>query len=403
MVRNSARSIVGAIAGAAARWSDPGFSRRARARDAVSERTGYSSPAVDHAFDVLFGSLRRDTIEAVITDELGGLDVLDAFSKRSGRPRTRALPAGRVCILSSRTTVGVAIVPAVFALCAKCDVLVKDREDHLVAAFFETLAEELPALRDAAVARAWSAHDALPGGLHAFDAVVAFGSDPTLAEIAKSLPVRTRLIPYPSKASAGYVGREGLVHEAAAQTVARGAARDLVLYESEGCLSLHALFVERDGAIAPGRFVELLTGEIRAAAAAFPAGSRAMESSARRAINRDLEAFRATGSRVFSDRDAGYLAVLDPPAGDPPAFLPLTVGVRSVERPSQAAEYLEGHGIAIEALAVSAARPDVLEMAERIGAARVAPFGALQSPPLGAFHGGRPRIAEFVRWVVDET
>jgi hypothetical protein len=42
-------------------------------------------------------------------------------------------------------------------------------------------------------------------------------------------------------------------------------------------------------------------------------------------------------------------------------------------------------------------------MALHIGTARIAAFGALQSPPLHAYHGGRPRIAEFVRWVTDET
>jgi hypothetical protein len=33
---------------------------------------------------------------------------------------------------------------------------------------------------------------------------------------------------------------------------------------------------------------------------------------------------------------------------------------------------------------------------------RIAPFGTLQHPPLASPHGGRPRIAEFVRWVSDE-
>ena len=98
-------------------------------------------------------------IEAVIADELGCLDVLDGFVERAGRPPARALPLGRVCIVSSRTTIGVAILPAIFALCAKCDVLVKDREDHLVAAFFETLGDELAELRDAATAQTWKGDD----------------------------------------------------------------------------------------------------------------------------------------------------------------------------------------------------------------------------------------------------
>ena len=76
-----------------------------------------------------------------------------SFALRPGRPRARAIAAGSVCVVSSRTTIGVAIVPAVFALCAKCDVLVKDREDGLVRAFFSTLAEERAEFAEAARAQ----------------------------------------------------------------------------------------------------------------------------------------------------------------------------------------------------------------------------------------------------------
>jgi hypothetical protein len=402
MVKKPVRSIVGAIAAAAACWSDAEFAPRARIRQAVSARTGYSLPAVDFAFDALFGSLRRDAIEAVIVDELGSLDALDGFAARPGRPPARALPYGRVCIVSSRTTIGVAIIPAMFALCAKCDVIVKDRDDLLVAAFFDTLGGELRELRDAATARAWAAGDD-HANLGAFDAVVAFGSDSTLAEIAGGLPFSTRLIPYGSRASAGYVAREALANESAAREIARGAARDLVLYETEGCLSLHVLFAERGGAISPAAFAQLLVAEMRAAADDFPPGSRSAVGAARRAAARDLETFRGGGSRVYSDPDAACLAVLDPPPERPPAFLPLAIGIHSIEHASQAADYLKRHGIAIEALAIAHRRPDLLSFAAQIGAARLAPFGALQAPPLGVFHGGRPRIAEFVRWIVDET
>ena len=400
MVKKPVRSIVAAIASAAARWSDAAFAPRVRARDAASARTGYSPAAVDFAFDTLFGALRKDAIEAVVTDELGCLDVLDGFVERSGRPPTRALPIGRVCIVSSRTTVGVAIVPAVFALCAKCDVEVKDRDDALVAAFFETLAGELPELRDAARARVWDGETGAQS-LHGFDAVVAFGNDATLAAISTALPYPARFVAYGSKASAGYVACDALASEEAARALARAAARDLVLYDTEGCLSLHALFVENGGAVSPQAFTAILADAIGDAAREFGGPARD-DVAARRAAARDLVAFRGD-ARVYSPTDAGYLAVLDPPLDERPAFLPLTIGVRSVDRPSQAAEYLERHGIAVEALAVAPRRPDLVTLAERVGASRVARFGSLQTPPLGGFHGGRPRIAEFVRWMVDEA
>lgn len=401
MIKMPVCDIVEAIDAAAARWQDRTFEARLRTRDAVAARTGYSLGGIDCALDRLFGELRRDAIESVIRDELGALDVLDGFAAREGRPKSRALPIGRVCIISSRTTIGVAMLPALFALCAKCDVLVKDREDHLVGAFFGTLCTELPELGAFATAQAWSGEsDGV--NLSGYDAVVAFGDDETLATIASTLNPTARFVAYGSKASAGYITREALCSEAAARRIARAAALDLSLYEAEGCLSLHALFAENGGTIPVERFAELLADAMRDIAVDIPPARPDARTSARRAAARDLAAFR-TNEAVHSNAGAGYLAILNPPFEEPPLFLPQTIGVRAVDDSSRAAEYFERHQIALEALAVTAARADLLALAARCRVARVAPFGRLQAPPLGAFHGGRPRIAEFVRWIGDET
>jgi hypothetical protein len=403
MVKKPVRSIVSAISAAAARWSDAGFVPRARARDAVSARTAYPPETVEYAFDRLFGSLQRDAIEAVIADELGCLDALDRFVERSGRPRARALPIGRVCVLSSRTTIGVAIVPAVFALCAKCSVIVKDREDRLVSAFFATLGDELPELRAAVAAEHWEAESGVHdlGGFHA---VAAFGSDASLAAIAAQLPHSTRLIPYGSKASAGYVPRDSLNDAAAARDAARGAATDLLLYETEGCLSLHALFVESGGVISLERFGQLLSDAIAAVSSELGIGRLDDRRVARLAMARDMAAFRAGSDTVtVSDPGSTYLLVIDPPWDEPPPFISRTLPIRSVDAPSQVADYFARHGVSVEALAVAGSRPDVTEAAVRMGAARVTALGLLQSPEIGDFHGGHPRIAEFVRWISDET
>ncbi len=398
MVRKPARSIVAAIGDAARRWSDRDFAPRLHAREAAAARTGYSLPVVDHAFDTLFGSLRADAIESVIDDEIGGLAALDGFVARTGRSPARALPVGRVCVVSSRTTIGVAIVPAAFALCAGCDVTVKDREDRLAAAFFETVAAAAP--HAAVKAQAWDGRREA-GKLAGFDAVVAFGDDATLAAIARDLPHPTRLIAYGSKASAGYVEREALDGEAAAAQLADRAASDAVLYDGEGCLSLHALFVERGGAVGPQAFGKLLLEAMRDAAVRLGVAPHDARAAAKVALARDVAAFRARDDALASD--GNVLVVVDAPPDEPPPFLPRVVALRSVDSPADAAAYLTGHGIALEALAVGGSRSDIVAAAVATGAARITRFGSLQRPPLGTFHGGRPRIAEFVRWLADET
>ena len=398
-----ARSIVRAVADAAARWADADFPPRVRLLDRVVERTGYTAPVVEYALDQLFGSLTVDALEATISGELGSLDVLDDFALRPGRPRARALPVGSVCVISSRTTIGVAIVPAVFAMCAKCDVLVKDREDGLVRAFFETLAQELDAVADAARAQTWEGEsDAINVG--SFDAIVAFGSDATLTRIAASTQGKTRFIGFGSRASIGYVAREELRDVIHAKRIAAGAARDVVLYETEGCLSLHALFVERGGIVDPQQFTRLVAQEVERASVEFPPGLRDARASARIASARNLAAFRsAAGSgSVFSDARGSYLTVLDPPESEPPAFLPRAIAMHAVENPGDAITYLARHDIPVEAVAIAGKRPDLRTLAIEIGAHRIAHFGDLQRPPLGGNHGGRSRIADFITWITDE-
>lgn len=372
-----------------------------RTIEAIEERTGYPACWIERAFDSIFSRLTQENIESVIQDELGSLDVLDGFAERPRGLRARALPLGRICVISSRTTIGVAIVPSVFALCAKCEVLVKDREDRLVAAFFETLADELEDFRSAARAKIWRGENGSQD-LRGFEGVVAFGSDASLREIAASLEVDTRFIPYGSKASAGYVTRETLQSETKTRAAARNAANDLLLFETEGCLSLHVLFVERGGAISPARFSEMVSDAIRTHHDLEVAASD-WRRTARVAAARDLALFRdSDAGSVHSDPQSSYLVALDPPGEVPPFFLPRSLMVRSVDSPAELTAYLHRHGISLEALAITGLRGDVAIAADETGASRITALGAMQDPPLSTFHGGRPRIAEFVRWLTDE-
>lgn len=399
-----ARKIIRAIADAAERWSDADFPPRVRATDRIVERTGYSIPVVEYALDRLFFDGTERELLAAIRNELGSLEILDGFSRRENRPDAWASPVGSVCVISSRTTIGVALTPAIFAFCAKCDVLVKDREDALAAAFFETLREELEEFRDAAKAMTWSSSDEESPELRAFDAVVAFGTSDTLDAIARSIGAKPRFIPHGSRASAGYVTRETLTDERHVRDLAERAARDLVLYESEGCLSLHMLFVERGGGIDPHRFAQILAKAVELANVEFPIGRRDASDVAQIVQQRDLGAFRASAGTgaVFSNAAADYAIIVDPPISEPPHFLPRTLGVISVDRPADALAYLQRHRIPLEGFALSSDRNDAVQLAVDAKAVRLARFGELQHPPLSGDHGGRPRIAEFIRWI-DKT
>jgi hypothetical protein len=380
----AAASIARAISEAAERWLDADFPPRVRATARIAERTGYSMPVVEYALDRNFEAITFAAIESVVNDELGGFSILDGFQPRAGRTAAWAAPVGRVCVISSRTSIGVALPPAIFALCAKCAVEVKDREDALVASFFETLAEERIEFAGAARAQAWSARDENAPDLRTFDAVVAFGRDDTLSKVREALRPDARFIAFGARASAGYVARGDLPNRDAARSLARAAARDIVLYDTEGCLSLHVLFVEDGGAVAQTEFSRMLDGEIAAAGIEFPTGQT---TAARLSHARALAGFRES---------RGTAADL------PPHFLPRMTTPVAVREPADALAYLRRHGVVLEGFAVSGGRDDVLRMAATAGAVHIARLGELQNPPLSGNHGGRSRISDFVRWI-DKT
>ena len=394
----SARRIVAHLADAAARWSDADFPPRVRATAAIEARLRYSQPVIDYALDRLFGGVTREALEAAIAAELGSVDALDGVTARRGAPAAWARGVERVAIVSSDTTIGVAIVPAVFALCAKCEVVVKDRSDAVVAAFFGSLAEEHPAFAHAAQARVWSGGDD-PGEselLAGSDVVVAFGGADALLAIRARCGPETRFVAFGHRASVGRLTRA----DAAAldDALADRIVRDAVLYDGEGCLSLHALFAQTEGAEL-ARVARILAAACERVAVEFPGGERAPQRIAALAAYRNLAAFRAASGRGALLHAADATVVVDPPGDETLVFLPRTLPLIPVDDDAAIVRYARAQRLPVQALGVVAADAAAVALAERLGAVRVAPFGALQAPPLGGHHGGAPRIADFVRWI----
>jgi hypothetical protein len=398
----SARTIVAALADAAERWRDADFPPRVRATAAIETRTGYTTPVIDYALDRLFGAITREALTNAIAGELGSLETLDAFVERPGAPAAWARGADAVTIIASDTTIGVAVVPLVFALSAKCAVTVKDRADALVSAFVQTLGEERPELAAAACVRTWNGgeDDIEAVALGAADVVVAFGGDEALRAIRARCAPGATFVPFGHRASAGYVTRRALAGDGAA--LAAGIAQDALLYDGDGCLSLHLLFVERAGDGAHERFIQQLAEACAAHAVTFPPGRRSAARTARTNAFAAAGAFRAANGlgRALRAPDGAWNIVVDPPLDEVPPFGGGVIPVVYVDDAEAAGTYIRRHRIPLQALGVADPHDgDAAALAQRFGADRIARFGSMQDPPLAGHHGGRPRVADFIRWI----
>jgi hypothetical protein len=398
----SAAAIIAAIAAAAERWSDADFPPRVRVTRAIETRLGYSTPVVEYALDRLFFALRAGALEAAIGHELGSVAALDGPVERAGRPAGYARGVDRAVIVASDSTIGVALVPAVYALAAKCGVVVKDRSDALVSAFFASLVEERPEFEAAAIAQSWT------GGvdpreaelLAAADVVAAFGSDAALRAIRAHLRPDARFIGFGHRASIGYIDT-GRIPARSRAALLDGIAADALLYDGDGCLSLHALFVGGERAAAAA-FARELAAAFERVSVEFPPGAADPQRAASAAAYRNLGAFRAAAGRgsVYAPAHESATIAFDPPRDAPPPFLPRVLPVFPVGGTAEAIDYIRAHRLPVEALGVGdTLAPEALHLAVAVGAVRIARLGEMQAPPAGGHHGGAPRIADFVRWI----
>ena len=398
----SAKNIIGYIADAAWRWCNPDFPPRVRVTQELVQRTGYSAPVVEYAIDRLMSGLTREALTRAIESELGGLAALDTFIEREGRPRMHAQPRGKIAILSSRTTIGVALPAAVFALATKNTVVVKDREDGLVREFFATLAQEHPAFAQAAVAHAWSGDET--SRLIGADVVVAFGSDDTLQAIRADLPATTEFVGFGSRISCGYLLFEATKSPARLLHLLERAARDIVLFDGEGCMSLHVLFVE---VASPEQEEKLpilaqkLAEHVAAATIEFPPSRQTLPNQLATAATRAGHSFRAAIGKSVGAHAGAATIIIDRDV--PPPLRPLTTLIVPIRDEMEVAPYLQRHGLRVETLAVESADTNSIALSRMIGAHRITTFGAMQHPDLAGDHGGRSRTLDFVQLIDLET
>ncbi|MGH7727730.1 MAG: acyl-CoA reductase [Vulcanimicrobiaceae bacterium] len=402
-----ARRVLGALADAASRWREPDFPPRVRALRALEARTGYREATIELALDRLFDSLTAERLECAIAGELGALEALDCFVARAGRPPVRYVGLRRAVIVASETTPGVALVPLAFALCARVPTLVKEPRDGLVRTFLATLAEEEPALAALARAESWPSDDLLRSraSLAGAEVVIAFGKQDSLAAIRALLAGDARFFGYPPRTSAAYLAREALVDEPRVRALAAALALDALLYEGEGCLSLHALFVETGGTVAPERVAELLAEACEQVAIAYP--PRAALDADSLAVHRSARFGAALGAaRALAAERSGALILFEPPRDGPPPTTPPPLAARLVSvyaifEPAEFGDFVAAHALPLAALATAPHPPPerILAAALASGISRIAPLGTLQDPPL-AEHDGLPYILPFVRAVL---
>ncbi|WP_018970606.1 acyl-CoA reductase [Rubritalea marina] len=224
--------------------------------------------------------------------------------------------------------------------------------------------------------------------LSSADCVIAIGSDEAIAAVHARLTPQQRFIPHGHKLSIGLIDKPNSKH-------AQLAARDASIFNQNGCLSPHAIYVQQDAAA----FAPMLAEAMERYAESDPRGEIGLSESGAIRNLRETTRYRAAQSpekiQLYeSDGDTRWTVIYD----ESPR-LELCPGNRCIYvRPWP--EDLSTLGSEVEYLSTIALAPlpKLLDTVAPLEAPRICQLGQAQFPDLFWHHDGFAPLASLVTW-----
>ena len=363
--------------------------------------TGYSEPMIRIGLERMARGWTASALHAALAEEFGVPEVLDDFQRRAAGGYHRAYGPSLVVHIFSGNIPGVSVSSVIRALCVKSASLGKTAagEPYFAVSFARALCEVDPDLASCVSVTYWR------GGEEQLEAVafaraaavIAYGSDATIRDVRRRLTPGARFLAYPNRVGAALIPRETLDR---ASELARQAARDVVTFDQQGCVSPHVVFVERGGEVDGAAFAELLAAKLGDLADVVPRGAITPAESS--TIHQLWAQAEVRGARVWASEGGTAWTVVyeDRPTFE---FSPLNraVHVRSVDTISEAIAALTPVSSRLQTVAVAGEEEIVMRLARqlgKLGVTRVALLGEAGWPAPHWHHDGRFQFLDLVRF-----
>ena len=388
---------VAAIDEAVRRWGDPSYSLRALAERALPAMSGYSREMISFGLHRILDTFRRPGLEELLETELGMGWRAASFEG----PRLIAqVLAGNIPAVAAES-----IVRAL--LLGSASIIKASSHDPLFPALFARSIHDADPGLGATIAVLWwkgGSGEVDEAAIGAADAVVAYGRNEAIESVRRYAADGVSFAAYGPRISFAAIGRETLNAPAMTDLCAR-AAQDVSLFDQQGCVAPHAIFVERGGAASPRDFAGALTHAMAAFEARYPRGrltpaeagaivSLRGEYEVRQASGRDVALFASVGSTAWTviyDEEGTTLT---------PSCLNRVVRVIPIDDLSQLPGAVRPLGALLQTAGVEA---DASRLAgvggalAEVGVTRVCPIGEMQFPPASWPHDGEPNLTRFLR------
>ncbi|MDG1853657.1 MAG: acyl-CoA reductase [Verrucomicrobiales bacterium] len=332
--------------------------------------------------------IESETLLELVAKELGHRDSLDQFIPY-GDIYTRAHPISPILHIVSGNTPAAAIQTLTRGLLIGALNQIKLPSEGIqeVEDFVGKLPRELKSLIEITRSRKTSNQ-----WLGSAKAIIVFGSDETVREIESRLFHHQIFIPHNHKVSVAIIDSDE------SQEAAKLAALDVAMYDQQGCLSPHDIYVHPKEQ--PRSFAAKLANSLSELNSKYPPTGRTIEENIKIDDLRRSYSFRSsndTSVQIWeSDSNTDWTVVYE----DEPQFAASPLGRFVFVKPLPKS-LDDALNLNKEHLSTIALYPFSLQRAESLnlcGATRICPLGSAQNPSVFWHHDGLQTLAPLVNW-----
>jgi len=334
------------------------------------------------------GKVSARGLLALITSELGHAAVLDRFIPQ-GRRQIRAIAPRRILHVLSGNTPAAALQTILRGLLLGSENFCKLPSGGLPEA--DTFRSLLPR----ALAERLHLSQELPATwIAAADAAVIFGRDETVTSFRSVLPSGIPVIAHGHKFSLAIVSDDSRFRSV------NGAARDVSVFDQQGCLSPHVFFVREKAGLTAGDYARRLARAMARFETHTPRGALTLsEADSIRTLREEI-AFRAANAEpleLLASAGTEWTVVVDRTDEMPLSPLNRVVFVKPL--PKDLAAMLTPHRAHLSTCGIWPVNVATRDFAAALGFTRICAIGKMQSPPLDWHQDGQSVLAPLVRWV----
>ncbi|WP_085524265.1 acyl-CoA reductase [Tuberibacillus sp. Marseille-P3662] len=396
--------IVDVVDQAVQKWLDPEYHWRRLAERWLPEITGYDKEIIRLELKRFMRTFRKKALARFLHNEFDNPSVLDGFRPSKSGGFTKAYGPDVVFNVFSGNIPGLPIWSLVMGLLLKSGIIGKtsSAEPLMPVLFARSIEEVSPELGSCLAILPWKGGTAEleDAAIAEAEAIVAYGSNESLEAIKKRVPATQRFIGYGHKISFAMIGQEALTPDRFDDTVQR-LAEDVSIYDQQGCLSPHAVFVEAGGSVAPQAFAQMLATALQRYDDKRPRGTISHAEAI--AIRSERSRFEFTESDVYTSSDNTHWTVI---VHHEPGFaaspLNRTIHVFGCQHLSEAMSYIQPFKSYLQSVGVAVAPQRLFPLAEQlgqVGVTRVTAVGNMSRTTPGWHHDGGMNLLDLVRWV----